>query len=79
MSAKPHFRVVDGQPKRVIRTTTTPSPQVAAAGRKYGKPFGVMPWAVGEGPRYWTHDRVGRLAAQNEEDRMRRQRDAKNT
>lgn len=29
-------------------------------------------WASGQGPRYWTADRIGRLSAQNEEHRMRR-------
>lgn len=43
-----------------------------AARRRYGKPFGVLAWSTGEGPRYWTAERVGRLAAANEENRMRR-------
>lgn len=65
---KPHYLVIAGRPVQVEQRET----KLQAARRRYGKPFG-MEWQAGEGPRYWTVDRVARLSAQNEEHRVRRQ------
>lgn len=67
-----HYRA-DRKPLR-LQPVAAPSREtpLQAARRRYGKPFGVLAWATGEGPRYWTAERVARLAAQNEEHRMRR-------
>ena len=31
-----------------------------------GRDFKAEPWMIGEGPRFWTPDRVAKLAADNE-------------
>lgn len=67
MTPKPHFRIVANRPVEQARRESP----LEAAQRRHGKPFGAT-WAIGEGPRFWTSDRVARLAALNEEDRMRR-------
>ena len=37
-----------------------------------GRDFKAEPWMIGEGPRFWTPDRVARLAADNEHLRLAR-------
>ena len=69
---KPHFLVVGGRPVQVQQRET----KLEAARRRHGKPFGTTRWATGEGPRFWTADRIARLAAANEEHRMERQKKA---
>ena len=40
-----------------------------------GRDFKEEPWLVGEGPKFWTPDRVAKLAADNE--KLRHERKAK--
>lgn len=68
MSAKPRFVLVEGRP---IPAPSKETPLQAAL-RRYGRPFASEPWPLGEGVRYWTSERVARLAAANEEIRLRR-------
>lgn len=44
----------------------------AAEQRIKGRDFKADPWLVGEGPRFWTTDRVAKLAAANEQLRAER-------
>ena len=37
-----------------------------------GRDFKAEPWMIGEGPRFWTPDRVARLAEANEALRTQR-------
>jgi hypothetical protein len=37
-----------------------------------GRDFKAEPWMIGEGPRFWTPDRVAKLAADNEHLRLAR-------
>ena len=37
-----------------------------------GRDFKAEPWMIGEGPRFWTPERVARLAAENEQLRLAR-------
>ena len=37
-----------------------------------GRDFKAEPWMIGEGPRFWTPERVARLAAENEQLRSAR-------
>ena len=66
-TTKPHIRIISGRPV----TVGQPETKLQIACRRHGRPFGVV-WQTGEGPRYWTVERIARLAAANEEDRGRR-------
>lgn len=69
MTTKPRLRIVNGELVPVVNESP-----LEAARRKYGRPFGTEPFTVGEGARYWTSERVARLAAANEERRMARRK-----
>lgn len=61
---KPHFRSIAGRPVSVPRPhRETP---LEAARRRYGRDFCSEPFRTGEGPRWWTADRIAQLAAENE-------------
>ena len=42
------------------------------ARRLYVRPFSTENWPAGQGARYWTAERVGQLAAQNDALREKR-------
>ena len=46
---------------------------VNAEKRIKGRDFKSEPWMIGEGPRYWTAERIHALAVDNEQRRKRRQ------
>lgn len=71
MTMKPHFRIVGNRPVSagVRQSRETP---LEAARRRYGRPFCSEPFRTGEGPRYWTGDRIEQLRAENEARRKAR-------
>lgn len=68
---KPRFKIVGNRPIEIVQVSPPESPLLKAR-RKYGRDFCTLAWKTGEGPRYWTAERVATLAAQNEERRMQR-------
>ena len=68
--SKPHIRIIAGRPVEVPREES----RMERARRVYGRPFGRDNWPAGQGPRYWTAERISVLAANNEERRLARKR-----
>lgn len=65
---KPRLVLIDGVP--VAKDTR--SQAVQDAEKRYGRKFASEPWQLGEGPRYFTSERVAALAAENETLRRKR-------
>lgn len=69
---KPRLKVSMGQlvevaqPAPAVRETP-----IEAARRRHGRPFGES-WPRGEGPRFWTVDRLALLKAANDIERRNR-------
>lgn len=56
---KPHLRLINGEPVPV-HVFRLPKPDDSLP-----QPVNVAPWPVGQGPRYWTLERIAALQDAN--------------
>ena len=68
MSAKPRFRIVDG----TLHPVSARETPLDAARRRYGRDFCTKAWKVGEGPRYFTAEKIASMAEENARLRAKR-------